>query len=73
MPEEAKMPAVLPRIFYTILFMLGIALYIGWGIIYNVWFDVGVYALTVLLVGFGLVGMLLYSYLERRELEEERT
>jgi len=71
MPEEGKMPAVIPRIFYTILFMFGVGLYIGWGILFNVWFDLGVYALSVVLIGFGLVGMLLYSYLERQELEEQ--
>ena len=70
MPEEVKMPAFIPRIFYTILLMFGIGLYLGWGILYNIWFDVGVYAISVILIGFGLVGMLLYSHLERRELEE---
>jgi hypothetical protein len=29
MAEESKMPAIIPRIFYTILFMLGVGLYIG--------------------------------------------
>lgn len=71
MADEAKMPAVIPRIFYTLLFMFGIGLYVGWGILFNVWFDLGVYALSVVLIGFGIVGMLLYSYLERQELEEE--
>ena len=70
MPEEVKMPAFIPRIFYTIILMFGIGLYLGWGIIYNIWFDVGVYAISVILIGFGLVGMLLYSHLERQELEE---
>ncbi len=71
MPEEIKMPALIPRLFYTILFMFGVGLYIGWGILFNVWFDLGVYAISVILIGFGLVGMLLYSYFERQELEEE--
>ena len=71
MPEEAQMPPVIPRIFYTILLMFGIGLYVGWGILYNVWLDVGVYAVSVILIGFGLVGMLLYSYIERQQLEVE--
>ncbi len=70
MPEEVKMPAFIPRTFYTIILIFGIGLYLGWGILYNIWFDVGVYAISVLLIGFGLVGMLLYSHLERQELEE---
>ena len=71
MPEETKMPAVVPRIFYTILFMLGVGLYLGWGILFNVWLDLGVYAVSIILIGFGLVGMLLYSYKERQEIEGE--
>jgi hypothetical protein len=71
MPEEVKMPAIIPRIFYTILFMFGVGLYIGWGILFNVWFDLGVYALSIILIGFGLTGMLLYSYFERKEMENE--
>ena len=71
MPEEEKMPAIIPRIFYTVLFMLGVGLYVGWGILFNVWLDVGVYAISVLLIGFGLTGMLLYSFFERQELEKK--
>lgn len=73
MPEEEfKMPAIIPRIFYTILFMFGLGLYIGWGILYNVWMDVGVYAISILMIGFGLVGMLLYSFFEREELIKKK-
>ena len=71
MAEEVKMPSVIPRIFYTILFMLGVGLYISWGILFNVWFDLGVYSICLMLIGFGLVGMLLYSYMERQELRKE--
>ena len=71
MPEEVKMPTIVPRIFYTILFMLGIGLYIGWGILFNVWFDLGVYSISAILIGFGLTGMFIYSYLERKELEKD--
>ena len=71
MAEEVKMPSVIPRIFYTILFMLGVGLYISWGIFFNVWFDLGVYSICLMLIGFGLVGMLLYSYMERQELRKE--
>jgi len=71
MSDEIKMPAIIPRIFYTILFMFGVGLYIGWGILFNVWLDLGVYSISIILIGFGLVGMLLYSYFERKELENE--
>jgi hypothetical protein len=71
MPEESTMPSIIPRIFYTIMFMFGVGLYLGWGIMFNVWFDLGVYAISIILIGFGLTGMLLYSYLERQELKKE--
>ncbi len=66
--QEQRMPAIIARIFYTILFMCGVGLYLGWGILFNVWLDVGVYAVSILLIGFGLTGMLLYLHFEREEL-----
>jgi len=69
MKDDVKMPAIVPRIFYTALFVFGIVLYISWGLLFNVWFDIGIYAVTVLLVGFGVVGMMLYLHKERKELE----
>ncbi len=51
--------------FYTFLLALGIIMYFGWGIFYGTWNlfergNMGVYAVVIILVGFGLVGMLLY-------------
>ena len=51
--------------FYGLILALGLAIYIGWGLMYGSWniFDrsnLGIYATTVLLCGFGLVGMILY-------------
>ena len=45
---------------------LGIAIYVGWGMMYNSWnlFDwenSGIYALTVVLVTGGIIGIFLYS------------
>jgi hypothetical protein len=45
---------------YGILFTLGLAFYLCWSIMYNTWTDVGVYSISATLMGFGLVGMLLY-------------
>ncbi|MFQ6106076.1 MAG: hypothetical protein ACE5QF_00600 [Thermoplasmata archaeon] len=64
--EEETFPRRVAVAFYTFLLILGIFFYIGWGIIYNTWDithpeNIGVYALTVVLVGFGIVGILLYS------------
>ncbi len=52
--------------FYAFLLILGIFFYLAWGIVFGSWDvtrpeNVGVYALTVILVGFGIIGILLYS------------
>ncbi|MFQ6128882.1 MAG: hypothetical protein ACE5QW_08290 [Thermoplasmata archaeon] len=64
--EGGGFPRRVALAFYTFLLVLGIFFYIGWSIIYNTWDifrpeNIGVYALTIILVGFGIVGILLYS------------
>ena len=67
MGEEGEgFPRAIAVAFYAFLLILGIFFYLAWGIIYNTWDvtrpeNIGVYALTVILVGFGLIGILLYS------------
>lgn len=46
---------------YGLLAAMGIAFYISWSFMYGTWFDVGVYTVTAVMVGFGLIGFLLYS------------
>lgn len=51
--------------FYFALFMAGIIFYLVWGFRYGAWnlfaADwIGAYAVTVVFLGFGIVGMLLY-------------
>ena len=67
MPEDtrAEIPAKVMVGFYAALLALGLAIYIGWGLMYGSWniFDrsnIGVYSSTVLLCGFGVVGIILY-------------
>ncbi len=50
---------------YAFLLSIGLALYVAWGILYNAWNlfapeNLGIYALVVVMVVFGGVGMLLY-------------
>jgi len=66
MAEEASFPKTVAMWFYTILLILGVLMYVGWGIFFGTWDpfqpeNTGVYAITVVLVGFGIVGILLYS------------
>ena len=62
-------PSALPRRvafwFYSLLLGAGVAFYFAWGVLFNSWNlfeprNMGAYAVTVALVGFGIVGILLY-------------
>jgi len=64
--ENEQIPKKFLLILYSILLTLGILIYVSWGIMYGSWnildrSNLGIYALTILLVGFGLVGIVLYS------------
>ena len=41
-----------------LLLLAGIIFYVGWGITYGVWADIGIYSFTIILVLFGILGML---------------
>ncbi len=63
---ETEFPRRVAFAFYALLFLAGIAVYLIWGIYYGAWnllnADwIGAYAATVVLVGFGIIGMLLYK------------
>ncbi len=64
MAPEPAFPRRIAAAFYFFLILLGMFFYVAWGILYNTWnlFDpenVGVYALTIIMVGFGVTGYLL--------------
>ena len=62
---EVPFPRSVAFWFYALTFLAGVLFYFIWGLSYGSW-DllradwVGAYAVTVVLVGFGIVGMLLY-------------
>lgn len=63
---EAGFPRRIAFGFYALLFLAGIIFYLIWGFAYGAWnllqVDwIGAYAVFVVLVGFGIVGMLLYK------------
>jgi hypothetical protein len=63
---EVAFPRKVAFFFYMILFLAGIIFYLIWGFYYGAWnllqTDwIGAYAVTVVLLGFGIVGMLLYK------------
>ena len=44
------------------LLLLGIVFYIGWGLRFGVWFDVGIYSVTIFFVLCGILGTVLTLY-----------
>ena len=46
---------------YLLLAVSGLLIYLVWGILYNAFFDIGLYSIVVLMVGFGVCGYLLYG------------
>jgi hypothetical protein len=65
---EAEPPVLRTIAFYgyAFVFTLGIVMYVAWGVLYNSWNileprNLGVYSIVVVLLGFGVVGMLLYG------------
>ena len=68
MPEDnqVEIPRKYMIGFYSILLAVGLIIYISWGLMYGSWNvfareNLGIYAVTVILCGFGFVGVLLYS------------
>jgi hypothetical protein len=56
---------------YTIIALIvliaGLLLYITWGLRYNVWTDIGIYSITIVLVLGGLLGAILSLTYEKTE------
>jgi len=59
--------------FYTIVSILaliaGILFYIYWGTRYGVWYDIGIYSVVIVLVMFGIIGILL-TLMEKKETQD---
>ena len=54
-------------IFALIVLIAGFVFYITWGLRYGVWFDVGIYSITIILVLGGLIGAILSLTIEKTE------
>ena len=47
--------------FYYFLIPLALAFWIGWGLKFGVWTDIGLYAVIIVMIGFGLIGGFVYG------------
>ena len=57
-------------IFALIVLIAGVLFYISWGLRYGVWYDVGIYSITIVLVLGGLLGAILSLSMEKTEENE---
>ncbi|HEC76631.1 MAG TPA: hypothetical protein ENI33_05190 [Thermoplasmatales archaeon] len=64
--EKAKFKMDLEFIVSAIALITGILFYIIWGITYNVWADVGIYSVSIVLIGFGVLGLLFCKIEEKK-------
>jgi len=52
------------RGFCLLLVMVGLILFLVWGLVFNIWWDIGLYTVLIMLFGFGITGFILYSMKE---------
>ena len=54
--------------FLSFALLLGaVVFYVGWSIAYGDWYDIGLYSVSVILILFGVLGMLLSHYKIKQE------
>jgi len=54
-----------------IILIVGLLFYVSWGLRYNVWADIGIYSITIILVLGGLFGAILSLTFDKTEEEQE--
>ena len=54
-----------------IILIVGLLFYVSWGLRYNVWVDIGIYSITIILVLSGLLGAILSLTFDKTEEEQE--
>ena len=56
-PNQKKMTA---GFYYSLIILAGI-FWLLWGLKFGVWWDIGLYAVLVVMIGFGLIGGFVYG------------
>ena len=56
-PDQKKMTA---GFYYSLIILAGL-FWLLWGLKFGVWWDIGLYAVLVVMVGFGLIGGVVYG------------
>jgi hypothetical protein len=58
-------------IFSILVLIAGLLLYISWGLRFNVWADIGIYSITIILVLGGVLGTILSLTFEKTEEQQD--
>ena len=69
--ETLEIPPSIPRLFYLIVLAAGVAFYVIWSALFDAWTDLAVYTISVIMIGFGIAGTLLYSALSKQAAADE--
>lgn len=56
-PDQKKMTA---GFYYSLIILAGL-FWLLWGLKFGVWWDIGLYAVLVVMLGFGLIGGFVYG------------
>lgn len=56
-PDQKKLTA---GFYYSLIILAGL-FWLLWGLKFGVWWDIGLYAVLVVMVGFGLIGGFVYG------------
>jgi uncharacterized membrane protein len=67
-----KIKMELTTVISLLMLIAGIIFYFGWSLYYDAWTNIGVYSLTIVLVMFGVLGLLLSMTHEGGEPQEKR-
>jgi len=69
--ETLEIPPIIPRVFYMFVLAVGVAFYVIWSALFDAWTDLAVYTISVIMIGFGIAGTLLYSSLSKQAAADE--
>ena len=67
MKEEATLSPKIPMYICVFLLILGLAFYFGWSAAYSAWTDMGVYAVSIMLICFGAFGTWTYYNMDKEK------
>ncbi len=67
MQKDVELPKIFKLIFSFLVLIAGLGTYLYWAASYDAWTDIGIYAVSVPVICFGLVGIYLFT---RKDIEE---